>query len=267
MAKSKTAQPKLKSKDIVDLLALKHHDAVFVPECKDGPTQRGSHQRMDAWVMIKSWANPLTIGYEVKVSRSDFLNDDKWHAYLAYCNELYFVCPHGLIQPDELPPEVGLIWVTKTGGRLVTKKKAQRREVVVPENIYRYILMWRTQVTGEVVKDKQRDVPWWHQEIERKGKLTSIGHSVGKRLGDKLRSAEQRIHRLRRSLKLYRHVRRRIKELGFDVTKSVSTWDCQNELKRLNGQMTVSDQRSIREAAKAMGNMVKLMDGAVVGAD
>jgi len=261
MAKTKTKQPKLTSGDIVAMLALKHHDAVFVPECKDGPTQRGSHQRMDAWVMIKSWANPLTIGYEVKVSRSDFLNDQKWHAYLAYCNELYFVCPHGLIKPDELPPEVGLIWVTKTGGRLVTKKKAQRRDVQVPENIYRYILMCRTQINGEHVKDKIRDLPWWHQELAQKGKLTAIGHSVGKRLGDKLRSAEQRIHRLRRSLKLYRDVRRRIKELGFDVTKSVNAWDIKSEMNKLDGQMTRMEKGTIREAAKAMNRMVALMDG------
>jgi len=55
---------------IIKALQIKHSDCVFVPECKDGPTQSVSNfLRMDAWVMVKSWSHPRMIGYEVKVSR------------------------------------------------------------------------------------------------------------------------------------------------------------------------------------------------------
>jgi hypothetical protein len=65
----------MNSYEIITLLKQKHYDDIFIPECKDGPTQLGSHLRMDAWVMKKSWANSCFIGYEEKVSRSDFLQD------------------------------------------------------------------------------------------------------------------------------------------------------------------------------------------------
>lgn len=65
-------------------------------------------------------------GYEFKVSRQDFLNDLKprrrrwlncpgedlkWKYYLQFCNLFYFVCPEGLIRPDEVPAPAGLIWI------------------------------------------------------------------------------------------------------------------------------------------------------------
>jgi len=48
-------------------------------------------------------------GFEVKVSRSDFVGDGKWQAYLHNFNFFYFVTPPGLIKPSELPPEIFLL--------------------------------------------------------------------------------------------------------------------------------------------------------------
>src|SRR5258706_16426649 len=56
----------LAAEQLLALLAEKHAADVFVPECKDGPSQGTQHFRMDAWAMLKSWSNPLTIGYEIK---------------------------------------------------------------------------------------------------------------------------------------------------------------------------------------------------------
>jgi len=78
---------------ILNLLLIKHSKDVCVPECKGGPTWFGRHDRMDLWTMARSWAHPRCCAYEIKVSRSDFVNDKKWMAYLEYCNELYFVAP------------------------------------------------------------------------------------------------------------------------------------------------------------------------------
>ena len=47
--------------------------------------------------------------YEVKSSRGDFLSDDKWHKYLAYCTHFAFVAPAGAIMRWELDRDVGLI--------------------------------------------------------------------------------------------------------------------------------------------------------------
>ena len=69
-------------------------------------------------------------GFEFKISRSDFLADlkscpikygffgavegsdmPKWKAYLKYCNLFYWVCPEGLIKPEEVEIPAGLIWI------------------------------------------------------------------------------------------------------------------------------------------------------------
>jgi hypothetical protein len=74
----------VRSCDIKLALSKRHKDDYFLTEVKDGPTMGASHARIDAWAMKKSWSKPLVWGYEIKVSRSDFLNDTKWPAYWGY---------------------------------------------------------------------------------------------------------------------------------------------------------------------------------------
>jgi len=73
-------------------------------------------QRLDAWAInLYPSKNFLRIAYEIKVSRGDFLreinNPQKREQALWLSNQFYFVAPVGLIKPEELPPETGLIEV------------------------------------------------------------------------------------------------------------------------------------------------------------
>lgn len=54
---------------------------------------------------------------EVKVSRSDFLADKKkpHRNEGGLGNWRYFMCPEGMIEPDELPEGWGLLWVNSRG--------------------------------------------------------------------------------------------------------------------------------------------------------
>lgn len=94
------------------------------------PTRAG--QRIDGFAIAR-WtsAKARRIAYEIKVSRSDFLAElkdpDKRAAALACANEFYFVVPVGLIKPDEIPPECGLIEVMDNG-RTRQKVKAPWNE-------------------------------------------------------------------------------------------------------------------------------------------
>ncbi len=126
---------------IIDILAKKHIGDIFVPHCKTGPWN--GFAILDAWVMPFSWVKPI-IGYEVKISRSDFLRDRKWTRYLEYCNVFYFVTPWGLIDSREVPEEAGLIWTTKTGEGIRYQKKAPSRWWHgIPQSVFKYVLMWR----------------------------------------------------------------------------------------------------------------------------
>lgn len=183
--KAKTAKkivPVFVAADLVELLALKHCEDIFVEECKNGPSLYGggSHSRLDAWAMKRSWANPCMIGYEIKVSRADFMQDDKWHLYLPLCNQFYFVCPPQMIQPDELPPEVGLMWCSANSNRLYTKKKAPRREVEYPVDLFRYLLHNRTVVTRErwSFEDGDSKAKYWKRWLEKKDENSHIGRAV-----------------------------------------------------------------------------------------
>ncbi len=60
-----------------------------------------------------------TATFEVKVSRSDFLNDvrtGKWEAYKAFSSYVYFAVPEGLVSVDEVPDGCGLMVGTEEGG-------------------------------------------------------------------------------------------------------------------------------------------------------
>lgn len=73
----------------------------FITECKTCSTYFPDPQGLlifDGLAITKSYTKPNIIGYEIKVSRSDFLQDNKWHLYLQYCNEFFFVVPKGLVK-------------------------------------------------------------------------------------------------------------------------------------------------------------------------
>ena len=67
----------------------------------------GEGRRIDLFYFSR-W-NRETRGYEIKISRADFLKDKKWEDYLKYCTCFYFVVPRGIIKSEELPSGIGLI--------------------------------------------------------------------------------------------------------------------------------------------------------------
>lgn len=226
----------VKAAQILDLLAQKHSGDVFVPECKDGPTHYASHRRLDAWAMNRSWANACVTGYEIKVNRSDFLNDLKWLDYLPLCNCLYFVCPSKLIQPAELPPEAGLMWVATTGTRLFTKKKAPHRQVEIPDGVWRYILMCRARITREH-RNEGDTIEYWKRWLERKREEQGIGHRVSRRLCENHARLEAETIKLRALVNSYETMRARLTELGFDPDVPVHQWSFRDRMRELQGEL------------------------------
>lgn len=208
----------MNSTAILKLLENRHSDDVFVPECKDGPTQTGSHLRLDAWAMSKSWANPCMTGYEIKVSRGDFLKDNKWPGYLPLCNLLFFACPAGLIQPDEVPENVGLVWASKTGGKLYTKKKAAYREVQAPEDLFRYVLMCRARITREYVATNNRE--FWSAWLEDRKIDREFGYklstAIRERIETEITTVRMENERLRAQAGEYDDIRKLLASLGIN---------------------------------------------------
>lgn len=189
------------AKTILDLLLAKHAKDICVPECKTGASWTDRRmQKMDLWTMARSWSKPKVTVYEIKVSRGDFLQDDKWRAYLGFGNEFYFVCPSSLIDKAELPDEAGLMVTSKNGNRLFTKKKAPYRDIQIPESVFRYLLMWRTRI--DVDMEKQTRLQYWEKFLENKKYTQELGYQVSRNLSriikKKIESVEMENHRLKR---------------------------------------------------------------------
>jgi hypothetical protein len=131
--------------EIVLLLRARHSADMFWTEVKDGPTWGGTHLRLDALAIPKSWSPVRLIGYEVKVSRSDWIQDQKFIEYRNLVHVLWIAAPKGVCSPDELPPGVGLI--EPAGKRLRTVRKPIVSEIVPPWALLLYLLMSRSRCT------------------------------------------------------------------------------------------------------------------------
>lgn len=98
-------------------------------------------EKADAWGYRRqekggAWGSTLV---EVKVSRGDFLADRKkphrQNGELGVGRFRYYLCPKGLIQPEELPDRWGLIWATPSGRLYVQCGHVLEGNAAGPETI------------------------------------------------------------------------------------------------------------------------------------
>lgn len=132
--------------EIKKALADKHWKDFFVTECKSGPTfleRPGGLKILDALAIKKSWTQPCFTGYEVKVSRSDFLRDVKFYTYEEIVNCLYIVCPKGMIDRTEVPESVGLMYYDPEAKAISTRKKAIYRKIEYSPDLLLYVIYTR----------------------------------------------------------------------------------------------------------------------------
>jgi Spy/CpxP family protein refolding chaperone len=221
---------KYTSANLVRMLSNRHADAVFIDECKMGSSWNGT-ERLDAWVLLKTWSPMTAVGYEIKVSRSDFLRDTKWQRYLSVCHEFYFVAPKGVLTAAELPEQVGLL--EPAGQRLVCRRKATRREPNALDlvSLMAYALMSRSRtVANWHDANSGGKVEFWRGWLADKIETQRVGHAASKRLREivdderrKRREAEQERDRLQ-------GVKDTLAALGFDG--NAAEWNVKNAASR-----------------------------------
>lgn len=265
---------RMHSEDVCRALAHRHESDVFVDQCKTGATQRsrpGELQVMDAWAMAKSWAHPCVTCYEIKVTRSDFLGDKKWRGYLPYCNQMFFATPWKLVTPEELPgEECGLIWVTETGGRCVVKRPAKYREVEIPEDVWRYILMWRARITGDSQYSKVDKVQMIKDLLAKDAELKELGYMFARHVAKKAEKVEWENDRLKAENKLLAGVRDLLAELGFTDVHQLREWRMREQVVEALASMP-PEWGKVRAAARRFievyTNVEKTMDALTGRAD
>lgn len=238
---------------LLALLRTKHSNDVFVPECKNGETYNTKQLRkLDAWVMRRSWAHFSTIGYEIKVSRSDFERDEKWVEYLDYCHEFWFVCPPGLIRAEELPKGVGLLWGSVSGEKLFTRTHAEKR---VPNHekaaeLMQYVLMFRAAIDAQPAVTRTRIESYTHL-MEAAERRKAFAHFVSVNIRERFARQEAELEEMRRMIKTAESFREQLRASGVEWTGSQYDWNVHRRIRELCNVVPDGFTRQLRDLARA----------------
>jgi hypothetical protein len=256
---------------ITGLLANHHFKDVFICECKNGETWGARDLlRLDAWVLKRTYSPLTTIGYEIKVSRADFEQDQKWVNYLPLCHYFYFVCPAGLIRSVDLPQGIGLVWVSSSG-KLHYKNKAERKtpDYEKQNGLLIYALMARSKIVADMYQTKSVEKPRlemlreYVQQAEERKTLAYFVKSHIKARQEKLDEKERELS--------YRESD--IKRFTEQLTKLGITWDAENrqwrdtyrvenEIRALKNQLSEEFLRNMEVVGNALlktGNEIKAL--------
>ncbi|MFZ5815333.1 MAG: MmcB family DNA repair protein [Bacillota bacterium] len=241
---------------ILEALRRRHHQETFITEVKTGPTmyaERGSLQKIDALAIKPSWANPCFTAYEVKVSRSDFLADDKWSNYLNYCHRFYWACPSGLIKPEEVADECGLVWVNEDGD-LSVRKAALYRNIEIPWEMLYYILISRIDPDRHPFFNTTRE--YFEAYLQDKHDKYLLGDMVSRKWRADLEAVKQRVteaEEIRRRAAVALEVMEVLKEFGIEVSSwngTASRYDLDRLRERLSSGISHPTVYKLQRAAE-----------------
>jgi hypothetical protein len=233
---------KVRSDEIKHALSIRHHDDSFFTEVKNGPTHTASELLiMDAVAVAKSWAHPCITGYEIKVARQDFMRDEKWYGYLDYCNKFSFVCPKGLILPEELPDHVGLIYYNPEKKCLTMKKKPVMREIDIKkvyDMLYYLVICKLDNERHPFFKNTAEKMIAW---IDNKKQTYTSGLMVTSKMLEELGNLREQLATSNRKLEWDTNARKEldsIKTILRDAGINTNSYRLEDELKQALAQGT-----------------------------
>lgn len=240
---------KVSAFDIKTALAAYHRKDFFITECKNGSTYFPPAQGLlmfDGLAISKSWTNPCIRIYEIKVSRSDFLRDGKYHLYKQYCHEMYFACPKGLIKKEELPDEIGLLYYNPETKALRQVKKGLYRKIKIDADMLMYIIMNKLDSDRLPFFESNRQ-EYAKAYLENRAEKRNIGYMLGfkmaKDMAELYRIQEERdnqraveamaeIKEIQKVLQKHGIYRWRTKGLAGEIDTALSE-NCPHEIKEL----------------------------------
>lgn len=216
---------RITANDVQAMLMTRHNDDIYVQEFCCG---QDTSIRMDGCAIKASWQNRDIYGYEIKVRRQDFLNDTKFHRYMDYCNLMYMVCPWGLIAPEEVPEKCGLLYMSKTGNRLMTKKKAVFHEIsdIHEKEVLRRMLFRTTNKNGYE--------QWRSDYLKYKSESNEYGNKISRKISTevskKVREVDAENFRLVKEISKYENIKSFLSEMGI---KDTHIWSYREQLKSI----------------------------------
>lgn len=131
------------TKHILDLLRKKYPspEFIFLPELRMGSgyktrTKKYIESRIDAWILNTYPSKKfITLAIECKISYADWRNEfkkDKQYGARLVSNELWYICPSGIIPLSEVPEWAGLMYVNDKD-KIIVQKQAPFRKIDSPD--------------------------------------------------------------------------------------------------------------------------------------
>lgn len=243
---------------IESLLRKRHENDQIFFECLMG---RGGSRRYDAWVLRSSWSPMTTIGYEVKTDRGDFMRDTKWPDYLPGCSEFWFVCHHGLIQPEEMSEGVGLLWMSKNGKRLYSKRKAARREpdIKTVNRILTHIVMWKHHEKKATTDTRAERIEYHKGVLADVLEGRRVGHRLSRFISKRHIEIERESRRAKDKLRRWGRFAATLRANGIDP--DTTDWEGMSQLRELIGAPSPRLVGELRRAARQIEGMADKLDG------
>lgn len=207
---------KILSWDIIKCLESRHARDIAYPEVN---LSSSGSRRMDYFAIKPTWSPITFIGYEVKVSRQDFLNDTKWFDYLDCCHMFYFAAPKGLINVSELPAQIGLVEYNPEKGTIRTKKRAIYRKIEhgpMLVDIMLHILMWKATAKEQPLPKRVR-IEMWEDWLNDKDYSHEIGRKVSSKISILMREHTHKQKQKQRDKSKYENITDVYTELTGDV--------------------------------------------------
>jgi hypothetical protein len=188
---------------------------------------------MDAWVLCRTWSPMTTVGYEIKVSRADFEQDQKWTSYLPLCHAFYFACPAGLIRSTDLPKGVGLKWYSKSGN-IHTKLRAERHEPD-PEKLAQlliYVIMCRARITKEPQREEPDHLECIKGIIETAEKKKELSSYVSGHVQRQYAEMKKQVQEARWKEEAAQRFREQLAQIGISWDPEKNSWDRNEQVSR-----------------------------------
>lgn len=252
---------KVTATDIKIALAEKHWKDFFLTEVKSGPTQLampGGLKILDGLAVRKSWTNPCFTGYEVKISRSDFLRDAKFYTYEELCNCLYIVCPKGMIERTELPESVGLMYYDPEKKTITTKKKAIFRKIEYSPEMLLYIIFSRLDSDRYPFFSEKRQ--YFEEYLAGKRDNRELAHAVKTKLvkdNARLESELEHVAQFRQNYGIYKAVQEVMHKHGIWIFRADQAAE---ELDKALTRKCPEDISSVRQSMEHIVERLKRME-------
>lgn len=210
--------------------------------------------RPDVYAIEPTYTRMAATAFEVKVSRSDFLNDvqaGKALGYLKFATALIFAAPKGMLRKSEIPDGCGLIERGDQGWRYAKRATVHPLDTL-PRDAWMKLLIdgrERDQGAGKEIRARQAN-EWVQHERARK----MLGEDLGRLLADRDNAARSLRRELERLQDDTSYTQRQIREREEQVLRAAryEAEQVRDEVRRLAGELGLPQDARAHQVVEAL---------------